>query len=93
MDELNEHHDDLFWHALNYRTASSYDAQAMWMELEACVERKQARLKLLLANAVNQADDWFDECRGAGTIKDDPLIDKARLICLQDSQTQLNNTD
>ena len=40
MDELNEHYDDLFWHALNYRTAATQNAQEMWKELEKCVERK-----------------------------------------------------
>jgi hypothetical protein len=35
----NEHDYDLFWHALNYRGASSENAQLFWKELEACVER------------------------------------------------------
>lgn len=35
----DEHEFDLHWHALNYRTASTEQAQAMWEELEACVER------------------------------------------------------
>jgi hypothetical protein len=30
---------NLHWHALNYRTASSQDAQRAWVELEACVSR------------------------------------------------------
>lgn len=62
MDELNEHHDDLCWHALNYRTARTQDAQSMWLELEACVERKIAAALLLGGS-------------------------------LQNSQTQLNNTN
>ena len=45
MDDLDEHHDDLFWHALNYRTAASEHAAAMWLELEACANRLvEARL-------------------------------------------------
>jgi hypothetical protein len=30
---------DLYWHALNYRTAHFTQAEAAWLELEACVER------------------------------------------------------
>lgn len=37
---------DLFWHALNYRTAAPQHAEAMWVELEACVRR-------IVANAVD----------------------------------------
>ena len=32
--------DDLGWHALNYRTAHTPHAEAMWQELLACVERR-----------------------------------------------------
>jgi hypothetical protein len=35
--------DDLYWHALNYRTAHTLQAQEMWVELVACVERMVAR--------------------------------------------------
>lgn len=35
----DEHEYDLFWHALNYRTAASQHAQAMWIELQDCVDR------------------------------------------------------
>ena len=34
--------DDLGWHALNYRTAHTLHAEAMWQELLACVERRVA---------------------------------------------------
>lgn len=30
---------DLFWHALNYRTAGTREADEMWQELQACVAR------------------------------------------------------
>jgi len=36
---MDNRENDLEWHALNYRTASSEDAHAMWLELEACVAR------------------------------------------------------
>jgi hypothetical protein len=39
----DEYEFDLFWHALNYRTASVTEADAMWKELEACVRRLKAR--------------------------------------------------
>jgi hypothetical protein len=44
MDEENEdpYRNDLGWHALNYRTAHTLHAEAMWRELEACVARKVA---------------------------------------------------
>lgn len=42
MTEPDEHRDDLFWHALNYRGASITGAEGMWQELEACVARKVA---------------------------------------------------
>ena len=35
----NELENDLYWHALNYRTAGITEAEAMWQELQACVER------------------------------------------------------
>jgi hypothetical protein len=35
----DEHEYDLYWHALNYRTAGTKEAQAMWVELEECVQR------------------------------------------------------
>ncbi len=37
--EEHEHAYDLFWHALNYRGASSENAQACYEELEECVMR------------------------------------------------------
>lgn len=40
--EWAEHLDDLYWHALNYRTAATTHAKAMWQELLSCVERKVA---------------------------------------------------
>lgn len=30
---------DLYWHALNYRTAGIQEAEVMWQELQACVKR------------------------------------------------------
>jgi len=36
-DELTN---DLKWHALNYRTAGTLEAEEMWQELLACVNRK-----------------------------------------------------
>lgn len=35
----DKHSLDLYWHALNYRGASSENARACWEELSACVER------------------------------------------------------
>ena len=35
----DEHSLDLYWHALNYRSAATLDAEAAWVKLEACVER------------------------------------------------------
>jgi hypothetical protein len=40
--EYAEHFDDVFWHALNYRTAGPRQADAMWDELESCINRKVA---------------------------------------------------
>ena len=34
--------DSLHWHALNFRTAATEHADAMWQELEAFVERQIA---------------------------------------------------
>jgi len=39
-DEEDSHSLDLYWHALNYRTASARPfAELAWQELQACVER------------------------------------------------------
>ena len=35
----DEYKYDLFWHALNYRTAASEYAEELWQELDACVKR------------------------------------------------------
>ena len=40
MTTPDEYSEDLFWHALNYRTASIANSNAMWQELAACVLRK-----------------------------------------------------
>ena len=37
MDD--EYKYDLFWHALNYRTAATEHAELYWQELQACVQR------------------------------------------------------
>ena len=39
---MDEHYDDLQWHALNYRTANIIHAEACWQELLACVDRRVA---------------------------------------------------
>ena len=39
---MTDNQNDLFWHALNYRTAATQHAEEMWQELAACVERKVA---------------------------------------------------
>jgi hypothetical protein len=39
---MDEERDNLHWHALNFRTAATQHAEAMWQELQACVERKVA---------------------------------------------------
>jgi hypothetical protein len=41
-----EHNNDLYWHALNYRTAATGQAEAMWLELKACVERLKTAAEL-----------------------------------------------
>ena len=43
-------------------------------------DTKIARLRLLLAHAVEEADGWHDESCG-GPIKGDALMDEARGIC------------
>lgn len=35
----DEYAHDLFWHALNYRTAHPMDADRCWSELQDCVNR------------------------------------------------------
>ena len=42
---MNEEDYDLYYHALNYRTAASQHAEAAWKELEACHGRLLAREK------------------------------------------------
>lgn len=49
-DPVDRHYYDLFWHALNYRGASTEHAEFFWKELEACVER-----------LVERARDWRNE--------------------------------
>jgi hypothetical protein len=38
---MNDEPDELHWHALNYRTAATEHAQAMWEKLEDFVERQK----------------------------------------------------
>lgn len=55
---MSEHDLDLYWHALNYRTAATLpEATAMWHELHACVER-------LIANGDVRPIDVDDEWMG-----------------------------
>ncbi len=35
----DEYEYDLYWHALNYRSTSTKDAEVMWQELKACSDR------------------------------------------------------
>lgn len=52
MDEYNY---DLFWHAINYRTAIlPSEAEDRWLDLEACVKRliEEAEYKARLKSAV-----------------------------------------
>lgn len=42
---MNEEDYDLYYHALNYRTAASQHAEAAWQELLACHDRLLAREK------------------------------------------------
>lgn len=50
-----EHADDLGWHALNYRTAATQHAEAMWQELQACVDRKVKAEREACAQACQDA--------------------------------------
>ena len=57
--------DDLAWHALNYRTAGIRQADEMWEELAACVERKLAAERercatLCFAKMPKPAAKWSD---------------------------------
>lgn len=65
---MDEELDNLHWHALNFRTASTQHAEAMWQALQACVERKVAaereRCRAALAYAVEEADGWCDDSTG-----------------------------
>ena len=36
---MTDEKNDIFWHALNYRTAAIQNAEEMWLELNACVNR------------------------------------------------------
>lgn len=63
---------DLFHHALNYRGATSENAELFWKELQLCVERmitsecekENAELLKYLKIAVKEADAWYDETNG-----------------------------
>ena len=55
----DERAEDLFWHALNYRTAATQHAEAMWQELQACVDRKVQAAVLAEREACAKAcDQW-----------------------------------
>lgn len=56
---------DLYWHALNYRTAGPNEANMMWKELEACVDR------LILI----ERDACAKECEGTCCPIDSPADD------------------
>ncbi len=61
IDDTHEHAYDLYWHALNYRGASSDNAESCWCELEMCVVRIVGRSA---ENAVRLALE--EVCREAG---------------------------
>ena len=54
---MDEDSDNLHWHALNYRTAASQRAEAMWLELAACVDRKIAAERERCAKLCDAAED------------------------------------
>ena len=47
---------DLFWHALNYRTAGTREAEAMWQELLAC--HKRIAKKTFELSAMGMSEEW-----------------------------------
>ena len=57
-------HDDLEWHALNYRTAAPQHAELMWQELLACVNRRVAAEREQCAATLDrEARGWLGELR------------------------------
>ena len=59
----NDTENDIFFHALNYRTASSENAHKMWLELEACINRSvladRAEIELLSKAVIAMAEDGW----------------------------------
>ena len=49
-----EQNNDIFWHALNYRTAATQHAEQMWQELAACVNRLIAEEREACANVCDK---------------------------------------
>lgn len=52
-----EHEFDLYWRALNYRTAAAVHAHAAWLELEACLGRMIEREREACAALAERGDD------------------------------------
>lgn len=62
LERMNETENDLFYHALNYRGASSEHAELFWNELQECVNRliaaeREAAMAAILDGCPNDGSD------------------------------------
>ena len=60
-----EHENDIYWHALNFRTAATQHADQMWQELYACVKRlitaeREACAKIVEEESISYENTSYD---------------------------------
>ena len=76
---------DLFYHALNYRGASSENAELFWHELQSCVDRLVAEEREACAKECEALDERF-----ADTLSQNAGV--AALVCASKIRMRSNGT-
>jgi hypothetical protein len=70
MSEPDPYEFDLFWHALNYRTAATPEADAMWKKLDECVRKlKQRRAESVAERCAEYVEQKIGNAEMAAEIR------------------------
>jgi hypothetical protein len=82
--------DSLYWHALNYRTASSAHAEFMWQELQKFVARKRYEERELDIQESNRRANagWALMCRKMVDAERDRCCRAIFGLCVSDNNAQ-----
>ena len=77
---------DLYWHALNFRTAGSVGAEYMWQELSACVDRLIAAEREACAKVCEEYASRLENMNR----NDHPMAEVAATDCADDIRARSN---